>query len=200
MSTETEIGILFNGPAVRAIRAGLKTMTVRPYLPRKGRLEWVDLSMILPRPVFSVDDYRQGCGTRAEVAPPRGREGQFWYVRETFHAFVGHDYEHEPPEVSYRADWGDDSAPPRSPMGTWTPSIHMPKKFSRIRLRVTELRFMRLEELNDDDIRAEGVTGSSPEDRRARFRELWDGIYGETHDLRFDESPWVWVYRFEVIL
>ena len=104
-----------------------------------------------------------------------------------------------------------------APEGTkWKPSIHMPKKAARIFLKVKDVRVERLQEINPEHIRREGISlsvlpseckdqfnkfGAAHEFEEAKknFAELWDstikkkdiGIYG------WDANPYVWVIEFE---
>lgn len=109
----------------------------------------------------------------------------------------------EPPEwVWYRADnrvlhasgveadithWPD--APKR-----WRPAIHMPRVLARIRLDVTAVRVERLQDLSDEDARAEGVTVGGPDTARQAFCRLWDDINGDRGT--WSSNPWVWVVSF----
>lgn len=86
----------------------------------------------------------------------------------------------------------------------WTPSIHMPRRASRLSLRVTDMRRERLQDISDTDARAEGaelvdeVTGRiSLDDRRGSYRDgfwaLWDLIHGPGS---WDANPEVVVLSF----
>lgn len=94
-------------------------------------------------------------------------------------------------------------------LGPWNPSIFLPRAFSRIALEVTEVRVQRLQEISDEDAKAEGVEPYtppyghiSPEQRapgpgfdRARlgdqphrlpFADLWDRINGKSRPMLDD--------------
>lgn len=99
------------------------------------------------------------------------------------------------------------------------PSIHMPKWASRIKLKVTNIRVERVQDITDNDCIREGIEiidsnvipdlyycrdyseKRSLEDwtffegnERESFKTLWDSIY-----KNWDKNPWVWVIDFEVV-
>ncbi len=203
--------ILFNTDMVRAILDGRKTVTRR--LPSK-RIEnkWDDY----------CDDVSAvattGCTSFTEKQfyeqyPPY-QPGDILYVRETWCKNYYHDYG----KYFYRAD-GEEIDMPLITGGTikygkadglrWRPSIHMPKEAARIWLKVTDVRVERLQDITDEQAKAEGANwkngknvGFEEKMRRTaveRFAEIWDsaikksdlGLYG------WDANPWVWVIAFE---
>ncbi len=84
----------------------------------------------------------------------------------------------------------------------WKPSIHMPRWASRITLEVTEVRVQRLNEISEEDAKAEGVlinAGRLPElpgEGRCAFMHLWDSINGKS-GFGWDVKPWVWAISFK---
>jgi hypothetical protein len=95
---------------------------------------------------------------------------------------------------------------------TCRPSIHMPRWASRITLDVTDVRVQRLQDISEEDARAEGVeafegmvndatlcamskaTGDTATDARPLFACLWDSINGKR--AAWASNPWVWCVAF----
>lgn len=84
----------------------------------------------------------------------------------------------------------------------WTPSIHMPRWASRLTLRVTDVRIEQIQDITEEQAKADGVfcsnvdefhNAASPSYCRA-FKNIWNSIYSN-----WDENPYVWVIEFEVI-
>ena len=69
----------------------------------------------------------------------------------------------------------------------WRPSIYMPRFASRIDLRINRIVGQPLQEMTEDDARAEGVSS------RAEFEALWNSIHGPK---AWECDPWVWVVHF----
>jgi hypothetical protein len=199
-----ERGILSNAEMVRAILDGRKTQTRRPAKDMNG---------------FHRDDYYSeaywdgdiwtavndsGC---KEICSPFGLVGDILYVREAFAVGVF--------GVIYRDDCGkkiSDNCWKHRTLGSlidvhkWTPSIHMPRWASRIDLRVKRVWVERVEDISEEDAKAEGVeyTKDGPLRWHVRFGGAWhnfmtakgafialyESIYGPG-------NPWVWCCEFE---
>lgn len=211
--------ILFSAPMVRAIMAGSKTQTrriVKPQPPAATR-EVITYHHPDPRAHFwaldagSLLDWTQPCRY--------GEIGDRLYVRETWQ-HSNHPFGPYKPNclVFYRADYFDDPHGPdgeRSPEGKyreWRPSIHMPRAASRIDLEITGVRAERLQDISEEDAKAEGADcliadNCTPADRaildfplmecgspyRNGYALLWDAING---DGAWAANPWVWVVEF----
>lgn len=126
---------------------------------------------------------------------PYGIPGGRLWVRETW------AWNNPPSGFLYRADplndWGGEEC-----QIIWKPSIHMPRRFSRINLEITKVRAERLQEINDADIQAEGTErmrvnreGKISDCWRWSFAALWDSI-NEKRGFGWKENPWVWVIEF----
>lgn len=86
----------------------------------------------------------------------------------------------------------------------WKPGIHMPKKYARIWLKVTDVRAERLQDISGGEILKEGINKSLLFDRNVRnafnkFTEIWDSTIKKDDIDRYgwDANPWVWVIGFE---
>lgn len=161
--------ILFNGDMVRAIRAGRKTQTRRPFkLPAWA--EWAtdgektgNIDPKYPR--------ARGWYHIEELACPYGTSGDRLWVRETWQGpliredeaneyWQGQGEFKEPKYCVYAADGGtapefmdaDDNIVRR-----WRPPIHMPSWASRITLEIIESHVERLQECDEASAIAEGV-------------------------------------------
>lgn len=88
----------------------------------------------------------------------------------------------------------------------WRPSILMPRWASRITLEVLNIRVERLQDISEDDARAEGVEELKPglfktynckegftTTAKMAYSTLWDEINGVGS---WDKNPWVWVIEF----
>ncbi len=184
------------------------------------------VGMRVPGPAYTTaglvhgDVVLTGPDADAKIATcPYGGPGARLWVRET-HAIV--------PATAYRASREDDGSmvPHRvSPDGhewavfragwsrvapSWKPSIHMPRWASRLTLDVTGVRVERLQDITEEDAKAEGVERDTEpcahggrtcaESRcmgqtyRAGFCQLWCRLYGPDS---WDANPWVWVVEFK---
>ena len=203
--------ILFSGPMVRAILEGRKTMTRRVVKLRYGADVVVTNGQVWKPARVDYAGY---------VDCPYGQVGDRLWVRETFgmfkqlpgdqiHALVRGDGRGDGFTPHYRAT---DTL--EMPDGAWRPSIHMPRWASRILLEVVSVRVERLQDISEEDARAEGVervvagvgwrrycdpdseeVGVPPcGDARRSFRSLWKFING---DESWNANPWVWVVEFK---
>ena len=90
----------------------------------------------------------------------------------------------------YKASMDDGDTPS---VGTWHPSIHMPKEAARIFLKVTDIRPERLQDIDDNGVVAEGLQIGDP------FDDIWNSTIKKADRDRYgwDANPWVWVIKFK---
>jgi hypothetical protein len=220
----TDRPILFNAPMVRAVLAGTKTQTRRPFRAPS----WIHADE-LDDFVAALNKHGGSCAKRGtcdglrNYTGPFGKNGGTLWVRESFAANVpGCEFQGG---YSYRADHldplGDGPAQPIK----WTPSIHMPRAASRITLAIQSIRVERLQDITDEDAKAEGLgcitkdgklykygipdrdglPGTDNDgwpwhewdkDPRKAFARLWTRIYGPES---WNINPLVWVCKFRKV-
>ena len=195
--------VLFNAEMVRAILAGIKTCTRR----------------ILKHPyeVYVNGMVVKHIGKNTVLEYPY-KKGDILYVRETFAwcpcwdcgmdtepgACTDHIYHREKKEYGcymYRASCEDNEYPSAD---TWHPSIHMPKEAARIWLKVTDVRVERLQDIDINGIRSEGlgsaaVHAGDMDIALEEWKILWDSTINKSDiDIYgWGANPFVWVIEFE---
>ena len=156
--------ILFNTAMVRAILDGRKTVTRRVVKARNTEI--LDKSKWAKGPYwFDVIKTKNGrkVATADMILPPY-KTGDILYVRETWCDPSEMGYH----SILYKADfpihYDADETECGEPIDllaedyTWKPSIHMPKDYARIFLRVTRVSVERLRDISKEDAIKEGIT------------------------------------------
>lgn len=141
--------ILFSAPMVRALLDGRKTQTRRVLKPQpfgdvirygwdqESGASWTDQN-------FESRALPFWAGDRLWVRERWSHSGVgVWTIGSARMAGRG--------GVFYAADGGHEGA-------KYWPSIHMPREFSRLTLIVEDVKVERLQEISEDDARAEGAT------------------------------------------
>ncbi|WP_080191173.1 hypothetical protein [Salmonella enterica] len=214
-----ERGMIFNGEMVRAILDGRKTQTRRVMKPQpdpcpapRGGHWWPSNAF---KTMLHVEEEMQnnkgGWGGLVGDACPFGDVGDLIWVRETFGWQIRRDplggtgefrvYRATTPDaVRYQTASGE-AAPMK-----WVPSIHMPRRASRITLEITDVRVERLNNISYDDAISEGIkqewtcidpglgSYAHKNDVQDDYETLWKSIYGEES---WAANPWVWVIEFK---
>ncbi|UXA35557.1 hypothetical protein KZA80_06490 [Proteus terrae] len=190
-----ERGIIFNAEMVRAILDGRKTQTRRVMNNQPCTLSGETISV-------QQDDFNfRWAGdlhndTSGWFSCPLGKVGDRLWVRETFkigvctESTIAYKATHKPSDLE--EGWYEEIK--------WTPSIHMPRRYSRITLDITNVRVERLKDAGDTEFKAEGyplereLTGGSM-DPFCWFRNLWDSV--SPTNFKYGDNPWVWVIEFK---
>ncbi len=230
--------ILFSAPMVRALLEGRKTQTRRIITPNNLRIYTGGLdypgSFVKPdQATFeaafnNARKFRRIEHTMSWVTDPvthqigavmsqwTGRVaysvGDRLWVREAWAPLTA--LTHNDPGTQALADgvfYKADNSTVEGEVARWHPSIHMPRKASRITLEIADVRIERLNDCSDADAIAEGILSSpysesgwlnywNPNgvfDRPLHsYASLWDEINGEGE---WDKNPWVAAYTFHVI-
>lgn len=127
--------------------------------------------------------------------------GDVFWVRETSHEIVDSETL-KFISYGYKADNDYKGA-------KWTPSIFMPKEACRIFLKLKKIKVERLQDISEEDAKAEGVIAVRPglwknylvsesywTSPIYSFETLWISINGKES---MNQNPFVWVYEFEQI-
>ncbi len=180
--------ILLNGHDVRAILNGWKTQTrrsVNEHPPDPG-FEWNEC---LCKEIDPSDTPCPVCFSR--FGPPPGEAGDRLWVRET--------WQEQGDGVLYRA--GDSKYRPQEGVVRWRASIHMPRWASRLTLEVTNVRVERLQDISEDDAKAEGFPGAlikeSLDSAGLWFADLWNTL--AKPGTQWKDNPWVWAVTFRKV-
>lgn len=208
----SDIPIIFSAPMVLALLAGRKVMT--------RRLAWVPTWVKMPE--------RNTCNTRAVKCRPddpmayrenratpwqKVRPGDKLWVRENWNTVTDLETKEEYPIYAATDNL--------HPALKWRPSIHTPRRYSRMTLVVTAVKIEPLQNISETDAIAEGI---EPVDREGyprgwksyehypdgkphphaiapnksavtSFRELWQWLHG--HET-WAQNPEVVCMTFEV--
>lgn len=203
--------IIFSAAMVRALLDGRKSQTRRVLKPqppatRRGK------------PWASVEDLIAGFGYAV---------GNRLWVREAWRTIAAHDacnateiarrcsaagYKSTWAPIEYVADAASSGCfdwPKGAAAGRYRHARFMPRWASRITLTVTDVRVQRLQEITEEDARAEGVKQSNDADwpwhnyrggppfvnATSSFMSLWDSLYGAG---AWGGNPWVAAITFTV--
>jgi hypothetical protein len=213
-----ETGIIMSGNHPKLILDGIKTQTRRVITPHnsevgEGRVDWskfcwdgsaiykeeltsgiiVEHRAPLPFVDHSVTnwDYLHIPYDWAEDMSifrvyPRWEAGDRLWVKEVFYTESG--------DIWYKANGQSAPMPIK-----WKSSMFMPRWASRILLEINRIRVERLQEITEEDCRAEGVSEPcSPFLMRTEYKELWDSL-NTKRGFPWESNPWVWVISFKVV-
>lgn len=189
--------IIFNTEMTKVILENRKTVTRRVIKPRSPKA----CGFCVARnkqdgSVTGVYDCDEHGGMFDAPQKPPYSPGDILYVRETWDFRPDNELGY-----IYRADY-------KGPYTIkWRPSIHMPREAARIFLRVTDVRVERLQDMNMNDVQADGVVpdgvkgGQWQQWQRDYMKPVWDSTI-KPKDRAFygwDANPYVWCVLFERI-
>lgn len=184
-----EHGISFRPDMAAAIRAGRKIQTRRILKPQPSNVDKSGRWYRLTSGGESLNCYDLPIAI-----------GDTLWVREPLinsAGYVAYAPEHDEASLEFpAAGW-----PSRWKWkGEYLPADEMPKWACRARLRVTDLRIERVQDISDADAVAEGWPGTSgpdtPKPPVIWFRDLWNEIHGPD---AWERNDWVVAYSFEEI-
>lgn len=211
--------ILFNTDMVKAILEGRKTVTRRVIKQKYNNthIEWKNDKF--GQQIIELQNEEEGVTNIGGVQKVLGfryiqppyRKGDILYVRETWQYAYNVDGNdriiEETGRYFYYADgkmpftsWIDPDTGEHKDFMPWKPSIHMPKEAARIFLRVTNVSVAKLQDITEEQAKAEGAEANNVLDAVHEFRIIWDDtLKGEKALIEYGwfANPWVWVIEFE---
>jgi hypothetical protein len=174
------------------------TWPAEPIDPDKP-YKWMTRRIVNPQPV-EVGEFlawQQEIGIKYQ-------KGDILWVRETFTKTKDDKY-------IYRADPMFDDCGKGDFAWSWTSPIFLPRTAARIFLEVKNVRIERIQEITDEDAKAEGIFRElcvsvadcghdcggceSGAPYSLHFKRLWDHLNAK-RGYPWDSNPWVWVYEF----
>jgi hypothetical protein len=215
--------ILMRPRSVENLLAGRKTQTRRIVKPQPSAAA-VDAGVIASGTKsngawwwLDSKDLMDASTVDEEFRCPYGVPGDLLWVREP-HAYVEVQertsaFRGEPPAWVFGLEYSDGTErhamleQPTKPRQTrergeqgWRPARWMRREFSRLTLRLTDVRVERLNEISDHDCVAEGVGLNDlrlPGDTvLVAYRRIWEAMHGQ---FSWGDNPWVWALTFEVL-
>lgn len=222
--------ILFNTEMVKAILDGRKIQTRRA-IPLKNN-DLIFTGFVVSSTAKNREGYcafGKNKEQELEFIKPKYKVGDILYVKETW--TLGKKFTIKPEnvwyirndlgnEVYYKADLNDNFYDPDN-ICKWKPSIHMPKKYARIFLKVTNVRVERLQDISDEDCIKEGIVEVTkdnqvfkfciydkkdysstpwqdmPKNPQEVYKKLWNSTTKDGY--KWEDNPYVFVYEFERI-
>ena len=173
--------ILFSAPMVRALLDGSKTQTRRVVKPQPPAAVKDFCTYHHPEPGLWFYGWDEADKSLMEwcVKSRHGQPGDRLWVKETFCPIYPQDPSYNggrPIEYDYAATYthGDRLGDSLGIKKRWKPSIHMPRAASRITLEIVSVRVERLQDISEDDARAEGCERLNDDEPGYVYREDHD--------------------------
>jgi hypothetical protein len=200
--------ILFSTPMVQAILAGRKAQTRRVIKNKPCECESKTVNGIC-----KITDDKGGFYLPEDYIKARSpyQPGDILWVRETWQEIVNPEnldhirWAYRATETEYGVNDGL----------KWRPAIFMPREAARIFLRVTDVRVERVQDITEEEAKAEGAINQKIHEiylgihprvirstvdctYREGFQNLWDSINAK-RGHGWEVNDWVWAYTFERI-
>ena len=213
-------GLIFDAESVRGILTGTKSQTRRVIPVERYGIHFVgssNQSKNDPSAYGVETEHGEWCmlggpqepGYSYNLPCRYGLPGDVLYVKETFYTDECDCHGHHSDcrlcggrgeVVVYRAT----SKAPEAHRGRWRSPLFLPERFARIKIRLTDVRVERLQEISEADAKAEGVLSLEPRDEfrmeggsyRLGYQERWQAINAK-RGYPWESDPWVWALAFE---
>ncbi|WP_104684723.1 hypothetical protein [Pseudomonas syringae] len=206
MNQTKERPILFSAPMVRAILSGRKKVTrralkVQPHIDVSG-------NFCVGGANYGQDIYGKPV-TKHFVSShcPYGQPGDRLWVREAWqddaqvNAIAPRELSHGEP-IQYPADGASrQNGCSMITPGKTRPSIHMPRRVSRILLEINDVRVERLQDISEGQAEGVNFLRSAPDlDETLTAAQLFDCLWSAINSAdSWNANPWVWVVEFKPV-
>lgn len=224
--------ILFNTDMVRAILDGRKTVTRRVIKPQPKMILSFNLAgygyekwSYPPPKAYELwgEKYKWPDNITKEdknlLWTPPCHVDDILYVRETWHKYTKRVGQGQSCHIKEFYGYKASVANSEDAEEKWCPSIHMPKEAARIWLKVTDVWVERLQDITEEQAKAEGVTyeqaGEAGYERWTpsfydpdsggepwyvgAYAWIWNSTIKkpDIDHYRWEANPYVWVIKFE---
>jgi len=198
-----ESGILFTPENHRLILSGAKVQTRRVIKPQPmtGQI-WGDVEESEDYP-YEWFQWFNGGEKSPTFTCPHGIPGNKLYIKEG--VIISKAF--NPPALS---GYYMDGCRVEYPEQKRLTAMFMPKRFARTWLEITDVRVERVQDISEEDAKAEGAIPIYPHDGimypdeplseyhyRRGFQKLWDSINKAKHP--WSSNPWCWCIGFRKI-
>ncbi|MCF5283092.1 hypothetical protein GIW23_20825 [Pseudomonas syringae] len=206
MNQTKERPILFSAPMVRAILSGRKKVTrralkVQPHIDVSG-------NFCVGGANYGQDIYGKPV-TKHFVSShcPYGQPGDRLWVREAWqddaqvNAIAPRELSHGEP-IQYPADGASrQNGCSMITPGKTRPSIHMPRRVSRILLEINDVRGERLQDISEGQAEGVNLLRSAPDlDETLTAAQLFDCLWSSINSAdSWNANPWVWVVELKPV-
>jgi len=198
-----ERGIIFTPENHRLIMSGAKVQTRRVIKPQPmtGQI-WGDVEESEDYP-YEWFQWFNGGEKSPTFTCPHGIPGNKLYIKEG--VIISKAF--NPPALS---GYYMDGCRVEYPEQKRLTAMFMPKRFARTWLEITDVRVERVQDISEEDAKAEGAIPIYPHDGimypdeplseyhyRRGFQKLWDSINKAKHP--WSSNPWCWCIGFRKI-
>lgn len=194
--------IIMGADSIRAILDKKKTMT-RRVVKEQSRLREPQEeygNMVVTAEYFNqYGSWQEWVPNAKTMGCPYGHIGDRLWVKEAFALWTD-----SPHCVAYKADemhydaiddvfWKDEvDITSIAVDGKWKSPLYMPRWASRITLEITDIKVERLQDITEEDAKAEGYS------RVDEYAWAWDALNAK-RGYQWESNPWVWVVSFVLV-
>lgn len=200
--------IIFRPESMEAILSGRKTQTRRLVKNLDYIQDWD------PKDPSYGPFYEDEHGINHETVErcPYGRPGDQLWIRESWRPVENEDMvdgiEFKDgffQEIENSMEAADKWVAVYDRTDRWRSPLFMPRWASRLTVDVTGIRVDRVQNISEEDAKAEGVEASETVELQGGlpcytlpYQKVWTSLHGIDNPAAWDSNPWVWVVEFSI--